>query len=68
MLYTGLVMDPPVAKTTGPQKKRDKIIGVRLTEDGLKSLDTLARKEGRTRSDMARIVMRLGIEQRQAGR
>lgn len=64
MLYADGVMDPPVARTGGAKPKREVTIGVRLTHDALAYIDELAKKEERTRSDMIRVLLRVGIEGR----
>jgi metal-responsive CopG/Arc/MetJ family transcriptional regulator len=58
-------MDPPVARTGGAKSKREATIGVRLTPDALAYIDKLAEKEERTRSDMIRVLLRVGMEHRQ---
>lgn len=57
-------MDPPVARTGGQKPRRDAVIGVRLSSTALASIDQLAEKEERTRSDMIRVLLRVGIENR----
>lgn len=56
------MIDPPVARAGGQRPRRDAVIKVRLTQDALAYVDQLAASEERTRSDMIRILLRLGVE------
>jgi len=59
-----MTIDPPVARTGGKRPKREAVIGIRLTRDALATIDALADREQRTRSDMIRVLLRTGIEHR----
>lgn len=58
-------MDRPVQRVGGKQPPRNNVVQVRFTDAGMAALDELAAKEQRTRSDMIRILLRLGMEARQ---
>lgn len=55
-------MDSQVARTTGTKAKREVTLHVRLAQESLDNIDEQAEKEGRTRSDMVRMLLRRGWE------
>lgn len=57
------MVDPPVRRSGDRQARTERLV-VRLTPDGMAQLDALARKEQRTRADMARILMTRGMEKK----
>jgi len=60
------VVDPgklitPVARPGGKGEPRDIKVQVRLTKEAVAYIDELAERQGQTRSDMLRILIRRGI-------
>lgn len=60
-------MDTLVRRTPG-QPPRERTVCVRLSAAALTAVDDLAAREERTRSDMLRVLLRIGMEHRRSGR